>query len=37
MMCSACTNYRKQMMALRLIAQTYADGGAVLLANENST
>lgn len=39
MMCSGCTNYRKQMKALRLIARTYADGGAVLPppTNENPT
>ena len=30
MMCTGCTNFRKQMMELRLVAQTYAAGGAVL-------
>ena len=30
MMCSGCTNYRKQMKALRQIASTYAEGGAAL-------
>jgi hypothetical protein len=29
-MWTACTNFRKQMKTLRLIAQTYADGGAVV-------
>lgn len=37
MMCSGCTNFRKQMKELRLVAQTYAAGGAVLppSADEN--
>lgn len=30
MMCTGCTNFRKQMKALRLVAQTYAEGGPVL-------
>ncbi len=29
MMCTGCTNYRKQMKALRLVMQVYADGKAV--------
>ncbi len=29
MMCTGCTNFRKQMKTLRLVAQTYAAGGAV--------
>jgi len=29
MMCSGCTNFRKQMKALRRVAQAYAAGGAV--------
>lgn len=28
MMCTGCTNFRKQMKALRLTARTYAAGGA---------
>jgi hypothetical protein len=28
LMCSGCTNFRKQMKALRLVARTYAEGGA---------
>ena len=28
MMCSGCTNFRKQMKALRVVARTYAEGGA---------
>lgn len=34
MMCSGCTNYRKQMTLLRQIAQAYADGKS--LASEPS-
>jgi predicted anti-sigma-YlaC factor YlaD len=30
MMCTGCTNFRKQMKELRLVAQTYAAGGAVV-------
>lgn len=30
MMCTGCTNFRKQMKALRLVARTYAAGGAVV-------
>jgi hypothetical protein len=30
MMCTGCTNFRKQMKALRQVAQTYAAGGAVM-------
>ncbi len=29
MMCSGCTNFRKQMAALRRVAKVYAEGGAV--------
>lgn len=29
MMCTGCTNYRKQMKALRLVMRAYADGKAV--------
>lgn len=29
MMCTGCTNYRKQMKVLRLVMQAYADGKAV--------
>ena len=29
MMCTGCTNFRKQMAALRRVANTYAEGGAV--------
>lgn len=29
MMCSGCTNFRKQMAALRRVAKAYAEGGAV--------
>lgn len=29
MMCSNCTNFRKQISDLRRVAQTYAEGGAV--------
>ena len=28
MMCAGCTNFRKQMKALRWVARTYAEGGA---------
>jgi hypothetical protein len=28
MMCSGCTNYRKQMKTLRQVAQAYAEGQA---------
>lgn len=35
MMCSGCTNFRKQMKALRRVAQTYAAGGAVVPPPEN--
>jgi len=39
MMCTACTNFRKQMKALRLVAHTYAEGGAALPSSpdENRT
>jgi len=30
MMCTGCTNFRKQMTSLRLVARTYAEGGAGL-------
>jgi len=29
MMCTGCTNYRKQMKALRQVMRAYADGKAV--------
>lgn len=29
MMCSGCSNYRRQLAALRLAARRYAEGGAV--------
>lgn len=35
MMCTGCTNYRKQMKALRLVMQAYADGKAVAVAPES--
>jgi len=28
MMCTGCTNFRRQMKALRLVAHTYAEGAA---------
>lgn len=34
MMCAGCTNYRKQMKALRQVMQAYADGKA---ASERSS
>lgn len=37
MMCSGCTNYRKQMKALRQIAHTYAEGGAALPPEPNES
>ncbi len=30
MMCNGCTNFRRQMQALRLVAQSYASGGAAV-------
>lgn len=30
MMCSGCTNFRKQMKTLRQVAQAYAEGRAVM-------
>lgn len=30
MMCTGCTNFRKQMKALRQVAQSYAAGGAAV-------
>ena len=30
MMCTGCTNFRRQMKALRLVAQSYAAGGAAM-------
>jgi len=30
MMCNGCTNFRRQMKALRLVAQSYAAGGAAV-------
>lgn len=30
MMCTGCTNFRRQMKALRLVAQSYAAGGAAV-------
>lgn len=30
MMCVGCTNFRKQMKALRLVARSYAAGDAVI-------
>jgi hypothetical protein len=29
MMCTGCTNFRRQMKTLRLVAQVYAGGGSV--------
>lgn len=29
MMCSGCTNYRKQLKTLRQVSQAYADGRAI--------
>lgn len=34
MMCTGCTNYRRQLKTLRLVTQVYADGKAV---NETSS
>jgi hypothetical protein len=30
LMCTGCTNFRKQIKALRFVAQTYAAGGAAV-------
>jgi len=35
MMCSGCTNFRKQMRFLRLAARAYAHGGAASLPPED--
>lgn len=32
MMCSGCSNYRRQLFTLREVAQAYADGRAVVAA-----
>ncbi len=34
MMCTGCTNYRKQMKALRQVMQAYAEGKAVSIERE---
>jgi hypothetical protein len=31
MMCNGCTNFRRQMKALRFVAHSYAAGGAALI------
>lgn len=33
MMCTACSNFRKQIKALRLVAQTSAAGGATVTSS----
>lgn len=35
MMCTGCTNYRKQMKALRQVMASYADGKAVTVEPES--
>ena len=37
MMCSGCSNYRRQMKALRAVARTYAEGGAPAQTQEDGT
>ena len=37
MMCTGCSNFRKQMSALRRISQLYADGQAVSTADAPSS
>lgn len=32
MMCSGCSNYRRQLLTLREVARTYAEGRAVVAA-----
>jgi hypothetical protein len=34
MMCSGCTNFRKQMQALRAAMQQYADGTAISTSDD---
>lgn len=34
MMCTGCTNYRKQMKALRLVMRAYADGKAATVESD---
>lgn len=34
MMCTGCTNYRKQIIMLRQVMQAYADGGAVTVESK---
>lgn len=34
MMCSGCTNFRKQMQALRVAMQHYASGAAISTSDE---
>lgn len=35
MMCAGCTNYRKQMKALRMVMQAYADGKAATVESDS--
>ena len=37
MMCTGCSNYRKQMKALRLVMQAYADGKAATVESDSGT
>ena len=37
MMCTGCTNFRKQMALLRVVARTYAEGGACALPLRDGT
>lgn len=36
MMCAGCTNYRKQMKALRQVMQAYAEGKAATVDSDSS-
>lgn len=35
MMCTACTNYRKQLKTLRQVMQAYADGKAATVESDS--
>ena len=37
MMCSGCTNFRKQMKVLRHVAQAYAEGKAVMSGSDEES
>lgn len=37
MMCTGCTQYRKQMRTLRQVMQAYADGKAVTVESKSGT